>query len=190
MAWTFKVETGEGLTDSNSYASVAEADDYHSSRLRSTDWTGASNGDKQKALAQASRTLDAEFRWKGYKRNNSQAMQWPRSFATDRNRSGYLLTPNTAGDSLSEFFPEDVIPKELREATCELARLLIVADRTDPSLQDGSGVNSVEIYQGLKVEFNASDRQKPVPATIAAMLANLGTMISGGGVGTAKLMRK
>jgi len=184
------VETGAGLADSNSYAAVAEADDYHDSRLRSTDWTGASTGDKQKALAQASRTLDAEFAWKGYKANDGQAMQWPRVLARDRNLSGYLVTPNTAGATLTEYFAEDSIPKELREATCELARLLLVTDRTDPALQDGSGVSSVEIHQALKVQFNSRDRQKPVPATIAAMLANLGTMINGGGVTTARLMRK
>lgn len=190
MAWTFKVEDGTGLADSNSYASVAECDDYHASRLRSTDWTNATNGDKQKALAQASRTLDAEFRFKGFKANDSQAMQWPRVLARDRNLSGYIVTPNTAGATLTEYFNDTVIPKELREATCELARLLLVTDRTDPALQDGSGVKSVEIHQALKVEFNSKDRQKPVPATVAAMLANLGTMINGGGVGTATLMRK
>lgn len=190
MAWTFKVETGEGLADSNSYAAVAEGDDYHASRLRSTDWTNASSGDKQKALAQASRTLDAEFQFKGYKATSGQAMQWPRVLARDRNLSGYIVTPSTAGDTLSEYFNATTIPKELKEATCELARLLLATDRTDPALQDGSGVRAVEIHQAIKVEFNAADRMNPVPATVAAMLANLGAMATGGGVGAAKLMRK
>lgn len=189
MAWTFKVEDGTGLADSNSYASVAEGDDYHASRLRSTDWTNASNSDKQKALAQASRVIDAEVRFRGYKANYAQAMQWPRILARDSNLYGAVVAANTAGDVFSEYFNATTIPKELREATCELARLLLASDRTDPALTDGDGIKRLDIYQGIEIEFNPADRKAPIPSTVAAMLSMLGTITRGGTVGTPKLVR-
>lgn len=189
MAWTFLLEDGTGLAASNSYASVAQGDDYHLSRLRSTVWTGAVTGDKEKALAQASRLIDAEMRFRGYKASDAQAMQWPRILARDRNLYGALVTPNSAGATFNEYFNATTIPKELREATCELARLLLGGERTDPEDTDGTGIKSLAIYKGVSVEFNGADRKKALPSVVVNMLAGLGTPISGG-IGQATLVRK
>lgn len=57
------LEDGTGLETANSYASVAEADAYHDSRLHSLARTAAQTPVKERALAMATTTLDAMTAW-------------------------------------------------------------------------------------------------------------------------------
>ena len=75
---TLVVETGAGLTTSNSYATQDTADTYHEMRLHVTDWTGASDDDKGAALMWSTRLLDEFIDWNGSIVVDGQALRWPR----------------------------------------------------------------------------------------------------------------
>ncbi len=68
--------------DSTSYVTVADADDYFTSRLGSTEWDTASAGDKQNSLMMATRDIDKN-RFLGSKWRFDQSLKWPRIFNKD-----------------------------------------------------------------------------------------------------------
>jgi hypothetical protein len=101
------VETGAGDASANSYASVADADAYFADRNDAT-WTGT-NSVKEAALIIATAYIDSRYRarWQGYQTSSGQALSWPR---IDVYKEEYIcIPPNT-------------IPKELKNATIELAK--------------------------------------------------------------------
>lgn len=72
------VETGTGLSDAESYCSVAAADARHTA-MGNTGWTGA-DAAKEAALRRATAFMEQRFRssWKGTKLYRAQALSWPR----------------------------------------------------------------------------------------------------------------
>lgn len=170
MPLTLVLETGAGLTNSNTYVSVAECDAYHDAQLRATDWTGASAGDKDKAVAMATRMIDAEMDFFGWKSKETQALQWPRALARNPDvYGGYIGVPiQTAGT----YFDSATIPKALKDATCEFARVLLAEDRTRNP--DSEGLKSVAIYQGISVVFDPATVQPVLHRIVTAMLSALG----------------
>jgi len=111
----FVVETGAGLSNANSYLSVADADSYHTDHSGSTDWSGASEADKQKALRLATQYLDITYhgRWRGVRCLSTQVLAWPRIGAVDDDE--YLID-------------EDALPQQLEDACAELALKVIEGD--------------------------------------------------------------
>lgn len=67
-----------GATNANSYISRAGADTYFEGRFGTSAWTSASNGDKEIALVQATRTIDRYHRFHGEKNASTQALSFPR----------------------------------------------------------------------------------------------------------------
>ena len=72
--------TTAGATNSNSYATVAEANTYHDSIREQADqtWSALHDGKKERLLAMATRLIDEHFVFLGYKKNHDQALHWPR----------------------------------------------------------------------------------------------------------------
>ena len=134
-AATLVVEDGSGLTNANSYASLAYADSYHEYHRNPATWTEADDADKEQALRMATWWLDQTYgdRWIGLKSTQEQALDWPRGLAYDRN--GYQV-------------PDDEVPNRLKDATCEMAlRYLLAPDELMPD---------VEVQdQGILSESNA-----------------------------------
>jgi hypothetical protein len=113
---------------SNSYANAADGDAYHEGHLYTTSWTGASTANKEKALVMASRVIDSLFRFNGYKRMFTQALQWPRRECRDPVPQsgivpGLLLIRGPCLD-------ETKVPAVVVAAACEMARELLQGDRT------------------------------------------------------------
>lgn len=75
----FVVETGAGLSNSNSFVSVAAADAYVADR-GVTGWGALTNQVKEQALIRATDFLEATYRsaWKGFRNTEAQALSWPR----------------------------------------------------------------------------------------------------------------
>lgn len=75
----FVVETGAGLSNSNSYASVAAADSYVADR-GITGWAALTQTVKEQSLTKATDYLEQTYReaWKGYRVTSTQALSWPR----------------------------------------------------------------------------------------------------------------
>ena len=72
------------------------------------------------------------------------------------------------------------------DATCEMAREVLIADRTDAP--DGEGIAQLGVAGSVNVTFDKKDRQPVISRIAQTMLAKLGTLIRGD-QGTAKLVR-
>lgn len=99
---TLIVEDGTGLSNANSFVSVAEADAFFSN-VGSASWAAASVDEKESALIRATAYLSTYFRWTGKRvKGRDQALAIPRSGMTDCD-----------GNDV----PSDEVPIELKIAT-------------------------------------------------------------------------
>src|SRR5512135_1996645 len=78
MALAITKEDGTGRPDANSYADVADADGYFDAHLYALAWTGATADRKAAALVMATRLIDSQFQFNGFRAHSEQALQWPR----------------------------------------------------------------------------------------------------------------
>lgn len=125
--------TTKGASDANSYVSLAEANAYFETRLNSSDWTSASDPNKEKALASACRIIDMQA-FKGSKvyttsvgDPNYQKLQWPR-YADDSDT--YMLgIPHLMSTKDSNEWVDStnvpIIPEKLKLAQCEQALFML-----------------------------------------------------------------
>lgn len=104
----FVPETGQGLEDANSYTDLAFADSYHLDRGHVA-WDRFSPLQKQQALVRATDYVDKRFgrRFRGSRRSQRQALEWPRLDAFDDDR--FILAE------------ADEIPRALAKAVAEYA---------------------------------------------------------------------
>lgn len=158
------VEDGSGTADANSYASVADADDYHAGHLYAGTWTAADQQQREKALIMATRLLDEHVEWQGAKADDGNGLQWPRTGAYDR--GGWLIGNNE-------------VPADLKRAAAEFARLLLVEDRTAFDEPETAGFKSVRAGS-LAFEVETVDRRRLIPSRVAAMIAPFGRIATGG----------
>ena len=171
MPLTLIKEDGTGKADANAYANVADGDAYHAGHLYASAWTAASADNKAVALVMASRLIDAEYQFGGTRSVASQALQWPREDCPDPD----------AGDMVAE----TMVPKAVVEAACELARELIIADRTAAPAGEG-----LKYYNdaGKQTGYDKADTRPMFPKLVQAMLAKYGSLISAKS-GVVKLIR-
>ena len=103
---TLVVENGTGLTNAESYVSVANAD-ARLTALGKTDWAALSTTVKEQSLRRATAYIEQAYRsrWKGTKSTRDQALSWPRWGAMV---DGWVLDGN-------------VIPTDIANACAELA---------------------------------------------------------------------
>jgi len=171
MPLTLIKETGAGLADANAYADVADGDAYHEGHLYATAWTGATSDQKTAALVMATRLLDAEYQFAGLRTVMTQALQWPRQECP---------SPDD-GDLLDE----DAVPKAVVAATCELARELLITDRTAAPAGEG-----LKYYNNGSVQtgYDKTDTRPIIPAVVQALLAKYGALLKARS-GSVKLVR-
>lgn len=100
------IENGDGLENADSYISTTDADTYFSAR-GNTKWTALSDANKEIFLIKATDYVDNVFKWKGKKKTQEQALNFPRVKLFDEN--GYEITG---------------IPNVLKYAVCECANLV------------------------------------------------------------------
>lgn len=177
MAFVFTPETGTG-TDAaaNSYASLAEANDYFEPDSRSTAWDGLTDSAKESLLAVATRTLDIFTTFKGTKTVKTSPLAWPRTNAVDKEGNAIGTT---------------VIPVEVKRATYELARVLIGTDLN--AVSDTAGLKRIQA-DVVEIEFlegaNGQGVTAPkIPGIINALLNGLGSFASGGRSQSAPIRR-
>jgi hypothetical protein len=191
MALTLIKEDGTGKGNANAYADVVDGDAYHDGHLYAAAWTGATNDDKEKALVFATRLIDSQFQFNGWKAHDEQALQWPRERCQDPDKGLPITVLLLASGSYVE---SNVVPKNVVDATCEMARELLIADRT--AAAPGEGIHSN--YTGHMVSGGVSDISnvtydkgdtRPIISHVAqAMLAKYGAPIKGG-AGPVRLLR-
>jgi hypothetical protein len=195
MALTLVKEDGTGKPDANSYADVADGDAYHDGHLYATAWTAATHARKEAALVMATRLIVSQFQFNGSRTSVSQALQWPRAECPEPD-SG-LVTLSALLPILSNFVPYDSVPGAVVQATCEMARELLIADRTaSPPCE---GVNTSQTSHAThdasggtsgmtSISYSKVDTRPIVSRVAQAMLEKFGALISGGG-GAVRLVR-
>jgi hypothetical protein len=197
MALTLIKEDGTGRSDANSYATAADGDAYHDGHLYATAWTSATQARKEAALVMATRLIDSQFQFCGFRAHGDQALQWPRAECPDPDR-GYV-TVSALLPILSDFVPYDSVPAAVAQAACEMARELLVADRT--ASPAGEGLDTVTSAHATHAatgtgsdstssttKYSKSDTRPIISKVARAMLAKFGSLVSGGS-GAVSLLR-
>ncbi len=183
MALTLIKEDGTGKVDANSYANVADGDAYFDGHVYATTWTAASNANKEKALVMATRLIDSQYQFNGWKAHDSQALQWPRERCHDPDKGpavSFMLLAN-----LGTYVEADEVPKAVIDATCEMAKELLLLDRT--TAPPGEGISYT--YAGTDGTGYSKRDVRPIISHVAqAMLSKFGTLISAGS-GNVSLIR-
>lgn len=128
------VETGEGLSNSNTYATVAELEQYAADRLETLP-----DDNKESLLIRSMDYLEAITDWKGVRFSAEQALAWPR---TGVYIDGFPLGKNT-------------IPTLLKRAQMQLAIEAMSYDLM-PST-DGFAVASEKV-DVIEVEYATGGR--------------------------------
>lgn len=151
------LEDGTGLSNSNSYASLAEANLYFDSHPYYSDaWAGLGENDREAALIRASLQLDSLITWYGVIANLSQAMDWPRiGVYDDEGRA----------------IPSNIVPNQVKYATMEMAYYLSKGDPFAPS--GGQGLDELKI-DVIELKFASSTTPVPVPPAALTWLKGLG----------------
>ena len=183
MSLTLVKEEGTGRADANSYADVADADDYFDGHLYATAWTGATADQKTAALVMATRLIDAEYQFNGTRTNAVQGLQWPRAKCPEPDNIHVplaVLLPIP-----SDYVRYDSVPKAVVQATCEMARELLITDRTVAPAGEGLKYQNVGATQ---TGYDKTDRRQVLSHVAQVMLAKYGSQISAKS-GAVKLLR-
>ena len=173
MALTLIKEDGTGKVDANSYADVPDGNSYHDGHLYATAWTAATDVQKAVALVMASRLIDAEFQFNGTRTNAVQSLQWPRARCPEPDAIHVplqVLLPIP-----SDFVRFDSVPKAVVQAACEMARELLIADRTAAPAGEG-----LKYYNnaGVQTGYDKTDRRPVLSRVAMVMLAKYGVPMS------------
>lgn len=168
MALTLIKEDGTGLVDANAYANAADGDAYYDGHLYATAWTAATTGNKEKALVMATRLIDSQFQFGGVRARAVQGLQWPR--AECRDPDGGSSEFGTASAELAS----DGVPKAVVDATCEMARELLIVDRTAAPAGEGIVASWTDV-SGTK--YDKRDTRPVISRVAQAMLAKYGVLI-------------
>jgi hypothetical protein len=167
-------EDGTARADANAYASVADGDAYHEGHLYATAWTAATAEQKAAALVMASRLIDSYYQFGGVKVSMNQGLQWPR-----------YGCPDPDATSGNRYVLADLVPVAVRMATCEMARELIVTDRTAAPAGEGLKYANVGPNQ---TGYDPADRRPVISQVAQAMLSRYGSLVDAKS-GVVKLVR-
>jgi hypothetical protein len=162
-----------GAPDADSFASLEQADAYHSARGHGA-WADAGDDNKEAALRRATAYLSSSFSWRGYRLNRrAQSLAWPRHDVIDSD-----------GDAV----PFDAIPAEIVAATCEIAAVeLANPGAMSPAVDLARQVKS-EAVDLIKVEYvapNGVDAARPALPLVMDLIGGLLSPSGSSLVGTA-----
>ena len=175
--------------NSNSYVDLPYAEAYAESRLGSSVWTDEGDDDvKATTLIHSTRVLDSVYDWNGWLANDTQALRWPRDGALNYDQA---FGPNSMYDfdsTLTAYYDRTIIPKPVKDATCELAISLLTSGSYKATIQD---LKDVKVGP-LRVDFNLAAQSYSVPNPVIEMLRHMGTfggMSGGNAINTPFLVR-
>ena len=180
------VEDGTLVAGADSYTSLAFADAYMASHASATAWLALNSAAREGLLVRASRQLDALVEWKGYKLDIDQGLGWPRQAVP----YDQPVVPGLFAGSNT--YPENKVPREVQQATVELAALNMAGDRGGDV--EGAGIKSVGLGDGaLEIEFDSTTAVHPLGQLVPSMLTDFVETIAGrasGRRGTIKTVRQ
>lgn len=157
------VELGTGATNSESYVTVADADQYHDNR-GNVPWLSLTTAEKEEALRRATDYIEQVYglSFKGVRVTRAQALNWPRY---DVEIYGYYNDSN-------------IIPVQLKNAQIELAYKAAQGDLS-PDLEQQVKREKVDV---LEVEYMDGSTQvkrfRAIDNLLAPLLANMPSGVS------------
>jgi hypothetical protein len=123
------LDTTVGGSATNSYLTLDEFNEYLTNHVSGAAGLAVTPDAKKEAgLITATRLIDVMFLWNGAAASETQRRAFPRTGLLTRN--GFALA-------------SDIHPVELKEATAELARLLLATDTTAPSSVSVQGLTQI-----------------------------------------------
>jgi hypothetical protein len=151
------VETGQAGSDSESYATVAQADLYFSNRANAA-WAALDTPTKEAYLRLASEYMQGTYRlrWAGYRVSHTQALDWPRYLVPIKDSPGVY-------GSLPAYYDYKSVPTEVQTACIMLAVKVaageLAPDVQPPVIHEGVGPISVGYANGARqtVRYQAID---------------------------------
>jgi hypothetical protein len=171
------VEDGTGLPTAESYAAVTDFTAYVAASLNPDPLVTAALGSTptmETALKMATRVIDANMNWHGFRTTTAQALDWPRQRA--RNPDAYVYTAGIASALSGFFYNANQIPNALVKATCEEAMQLIV-NSSRASDAGEKGIKHLSLGGGaIAIDFDKTDRIVPLTDEVFVMLYKLGTL--------------
>jgi len=185
MPVTIIKEDGSGLANANSYATVADGNAYANERLRVDSWTTATDDDKARALIMATRQIDTEIQFNGYKNSQTQALQWPRRLCPDPDSDQMSVILGGAGQ-IGPYLPENIVPPLVIQATCEQALVNLKAERSGDA--QGQGIEEIELEGAMRIKFSNGEAPLPISRDVLHLLDKYGMAI-GSGSAVVKLKR-
>lgn len=102
------------VLNTNSYVTIAEADEYFETRIDSAEWSDSSDEIKEQALVTATQLID-DRPWIGIAVSSSQALAWPR-------KEAIYYDPRMGQDIT---IAEDEVPHQVKFAVYEQALHLL-----------------------------------------------------------------
>jgi hypothetical protein len=192
MALTLIKEDGTGKADANAYAKAADGDAYHEGHLYASAWTVATTAKKEAALVFATRLIDVVYQFNGVRTLSGQTLQWPRMDCREPDGTTaqfvaggdnavvpMFIIPGSAGKIIvvdnPMLVPGNVVPKAVVEGTCELARELLIADRT--ATPPGEGLKYYN-EAGTQTGYDKEDRRPIISPVVQALLAKYGSLVN------------
>lgn len=174
------VEDGTGLATADSYVSLADASTYAIAKGLTFAITGGDQTTAEQALRRATTWIDAVYasQFSGVRKNRrSQALEWPRVGAVDRDYN---------------YVANDAVPIEIVRATVEAAvREKATPGSLNPDITPGKVKRAFRVGE-IAVEYavgsGSVQEQQPVVTVINGILSRLlggaGSPLSGGATRT------
>lgn len=135
----------------DSFITLEQAETYFDGRLYAAEWSGTTDGDKEKALKMATRTLN-RMAWRGSLTDDSQVMAWPRQGVIDPEGREIAVT---------------TVPQDVKDAEAELALALLREDLT----ADDSNRGIKRVKAGtVELEYNGQAPAKSLPDAVQGLL--------------------
>ncbi len=176
------------MADANSYADSADGDAYFEGHLYSAAWELSAADRKEQALVMATRVIDAAYRFNGWRAHDEQALQWPRENCPDPDKGMSLavVVLRLRGVNLVD---SNVVPPAVIAATLEMARELMIVDRT--ASPAGEGLDSTASGAGAgysRTIYSKADTRPIISPVAQALLGRFGSAVTGRS-GVVKLVR-
>lgn len=127
-----------GSANANSFVTPDEMTLYCDGRLNSSAWN-PDDETKLAALVEATMELNV-LPWLGARATTTQALAWPRSDVADPDLNGVNdgLTFDILRKRLPVDYDPDIVPKRVKDATCELALQFLKAGTSDIASVDAN----------------------------------------------------
>jgi hypothetical protein len=154
------VEDGTGLSNADSYTSLAEANLYHANH-GNVDWSDIDATTKEQLLRKATDYMVAQYRlqYAGYRRYSTQSLDWPRLYVP--------LIDSLSANVFPQYVDFDIVPTTVKNACAELAlksyTAILMQDLTQGVIREKVDV--------IEVEYDKYSPQQTRYAQIDAMLS-------------------